>query len=84
MATEETQVKPFYAGTQFSDWVHRNCHRCIKYNLDGPSDCEIDMALFSAYFEYGFIPLTIAKRMGYAKESGFEDNYSWDCPERSA
>jgi hypothetical protein len=32
-------------------WLEQNCLRCRKYNPDGPSHCEIEMALLTASFE---------------------------------
>jgi hypothetical protein len=71
-------VQPFYCGSQFGDWIDRNCSRCSKYDPDeATGECEIDDALGMAYLGDGEISEEIARRMGYD-----EAVYSWDCPER--
>ena len=57
-------VRPFSNGSQFSDWVERNCHDgCLYYNHDDPA-CELDIALGLAYLGEGNIPPDIAERLG--------------------
>ena len=73
-------VSPFSCGTQFADWIDRNCMRCIKYNPEeATGECEIDDALISAYLGDGEVTEEIAERMGYRSAANL---YTWDCPER--
>jgi hypothetical protein len=51
-------------------WLEQNCLSCRKYNPDGPSHCEIDIALLTASFEDGSVSRQIADRMGFTAIEG--------------
>jgi hypothetical protein len=68
----------FSNGSQYTDWTSRNCDRCSKYDPEGEKEfeCDIDSALFNAFWDDGKVTEEIAKRMGY--QPGL---YTWACPE---
>lgn len=76
-------IRPFYCGTQFADWIDRNCSRCAKYSfaldpatgktrapLDPDRVCQIEMALFCASLGNGAVTAEIAQRMGFTGARG--------------
>lgn len=72
-------VRPWHCGSQFSDWIDRNCERCVKYEPDGPpAACEIDRGIMQAMVS-GDMPLHLAERAGWVEG---EFPYTWECPER--
>lgn len=80
-------VRPFHCGTQSADWADANCARCARGWTEGAAEikCDIEEALFEAYWDYGEVSDEIAERMGYTennppKTGGFA--YVWPCPER--
>ena len=77
---EDRMRRPFANGSQYMDWVERNCCHCKKYDPESETIlCEIDEALTSGLFGDGNIDDSIATRMG------LPDNpciYTWDCPEK--
>lgn len=81
--TVEAKVSPFDSGTQFIDWTEANCNRCNKgvHRLNDESawpPCELEAALTTACFDDGYIPLSIAKRIGMKEDEG---RYCWPCAE---
>ena len=82
---ETETMRPFNNGTQFADWLARNCERCAKgadpNNPPPILECDIDQALLEGYFGDGRIPLAIAERMGAVANKAA---YSWVCGEFQA
>jgi hypothetical protein len=71
---------PFSTGSQFADWLDRNCERCVKYEPEGAAGaCSIDAALLTAQITDGSVPDEIAERLGYEPDKNY---YTWYCPER--
>lgn len=70
--------RPFSCGTQYGDWVERNCEVCLLYDREKAGGCEIDDALGLALFGDGTVSEEIAERMGATDPRA----YSWECPER--
>ena len=84
------QQRPFSNGSEFLDWLARNCDRCDKgMRVDEWGDpaecpCPIEEALHSPN-EDGYIEPEIAARMGYPEHAYHTSGvryYTWDCPER--
>ncbi len=75
---EAERKSPFSKGSQFGDWVCRNCHNCRKYDQAKEPTCEIDIALGLAYLSDGNVPAEIYQRMGAAEN---EMCYGWTCKE---
>ena len=76
------RVRPFYCGTQYLDWLNRNCFRCAKVEYDDDPDkcrfdCEIEKALSRADTDDGTIAADLARRMDCTGK-----DYLWGCPER--
>lgn len=67
-------VRPFYCGSQFADWIDKNCENCKKSQR-----CDIQDALDEAYMGDGTVTAEIAKRMNY--ENKVPGYYSWPCNE---
>lgn len=77
--TAPEPVRPWHCGSQFSDWIDRNCERCVKYEPEGaPAACEIDHGIMQAMLD-GTMPRDLAERCGWVEG---EHPYTWDCPER--
>ena len=56
---------PFHCGSQFMDWIDRNCYRCAKGIMDpAPYPCELQEALDEAAALDGSLAEDIAKRIG--------------------
>jgi hypothetical protein len=74
------RIRPFSCGTQYGDWYMSNCDRCKKGAREGQEGfkCDIDEALFEAYFGDGTVSREIAERMGAIENEGA---YTWKCPE---
>jgi len=71
---EMPMVRPFYCGSQFSDWTEKNCDHCKKIER-----CDIKDALWEAYVGDGNVSHEIGKRMNYSSDQpGY---YSWPCNE---
>lgn len=71
-------IQPFANGSQFSDWCGANCDRCTK----ATKDCDLLLALDTAYFTDGMISDEIAKRIGAVLSDGQRNRcYCWECPE---
>ena len=73
----------FSNGTQYTDWMDRNCIQCKKFDIDKVSEenCKIDFELCQAYCGSGTVPEEIAIRMG---RKANPKAYTWDCPEKEA
>jgi hypothetical protein len=71
------RISPFSSGTQYLDWLDKNCCHCKKYTGEN-GDCEINDAISLAACGDGTVSAKIAKRMGYASPLA----YCWECPER--
>lgn len=76
------RIQPFDSGTQFGDWIERNCANCWKDRREDGKvyKCQIQKALDIAYIGDGLIPLAMAKRMGWKYWD--QPRYSWRCPEQ--
>lgn len=75
---------PFHCGTQGADWDARNCDQCRKRWREEEGDvwpCDIQKAVFLAYWDDGTVSADIAKRMGLPKDGLV---YNWDCTEKRA
>ena len=70
--------RPFYCGSQYSDWVSENCERCSRgYDYEaGTWRCELQRALDEAYLDTGEVADEVAERIGYR-----EGLYIWRCAE---
>lgn len=85
------KIYPFSNGSQYADWLQRNCDKCALYSEEKP-ECDIDIAFLHAQVNGGSIPEEIAKRCGYTEaHKDFHADprnnappYTWDCPERTA
>lgn len=77
---------PFHHGSQYADWVERNCWRCWKYNEeDASKSCLIDQAIGACALLDKPLSDEMARRCGYLRENGTtNDNYTWKCPERES
>ena len=74
------RVYPFHCGSQFADWLGRNCDGCVKYDPEeATGECEIDEALGVAFLGDGSVSVEIGRRMGAI---GNELALTWDCPEK--
>jgi hypothetical protein len=76
------RIKLFSSGSQYVDWLRRNCGVCIKANDGTPWDwcdtwCDIEKALSEAAVGDGTVLQRIAERAGYTKGA-----YTWDCLEK--
>lgn len=72
---------PFSNGTQFMDWIARNCDRCsrCKVNEHGEDATECDLwDALQAACEAEPVPAEVLSRIGYKPGA-----YTWDCPERN-
>jgi D-arabinose 1-dehydrogenase-like Zn-dependent alcohol dehydrogenase len=78
--TDENWVYLFSNGTQFMDWMYRNCERCSKYSDDDAPTCDLDALNTYALMEDGSYSLEDAVRLGY--DPAHQNRYTWDCPER--
>lgn len=76
------RVRPFHCGSQYMDWLDRNCDRCTKgYDHERQeSHCEIEEAMSFACIDDGCISTALARRCGITEET--RTHYTWDCPER--
>jgi hypothetical protein len=73
-------MRPFHCGSQYADWIERNCNRCWKsMNETRKGSCSLDRALATACFGDGEISDEVAKRIGAPDDCTV---YGWDCPER--
>ena len=70
-----SNMRPFYCGTQYYDWLSANCKRCKKANFI----CEIQEALNMACIGSGEISEPMAKRVGITEEN--KSLYQWPCGE---
>ncbi len=71
------KVRPFYCGTQMSNWTNKNCEHCRKASRESqPETCDIETTIWTAYAGSGFVPLEVARRMGYDGA-----HYCWPCGE---
>jgi len=52
------KVKGFSCGSEFMDFMVRNCQKCKKYNYEKPK-CKIDITIGMAYCYDGMIPVKI-------------------------
>lgn len=68
----KNRVSIFSNGSQYMDWMDRNCCECAK------EVCEYQRAISVAAIDDGTISNEIAKRMGYTDPL----EYTWDCPEK--
>jgi len=77
------KVKPFDSGTQYVEWVARNCNRC-KYGFTESDwyQCEIQYALDLAFITDGHVDRYIAEAMGWKDQVPWY--YTWDCPLKEA
>ena len=73
------RIRPFYCGTQKADWACRNCYQCKKGYDDDKMEwnCDLELAIDTAFMEDGTVSAETAKRMGYTDKS-----LLWDCPEK--
>ena len=69
-----TKVRPFHCGSQYADWEASNCERCTQ-----EVSCDIRRTLLWAYFDDGYVPEEIGRRMGYDGSAPLR--YSWPCSE---
>lgn len=76
MSKHSSRIRPFSNGSEFADWVERNCENCAKHNLNYP-ECDIDIALTESYFGDGTISKEIALRMGYLEDTCLEFEQQW-------
>jgi hypothetical protein len=76
----EERAYPFHCGSQYGDWVARNCTGCRLFDAEEfKGRCDIDGALGDALADDGSVSTEIGRRMGLP---GNELAYTWDCPER--
>lgn len=66
-------MRIFYCGSQYADWVDRNCGNCHR-----EGKCQLRAALVAAFWDDGRVTDDVARRLGYA---GHERNYGWRCGE---
>lgn len=83
----QNSIRPFSNGTQYADWLARNCDQCRKGidNIGQPGDwpiCDIESALTYAYGGDGAVTPEIARRMG--RSNGYPQGYVWTCAELDA
>jgi hypothetical protein len=77
------RINPFSNGSQYMDWLARNCDRCsLNYDHENQATrgCEIEEALSFACIDDGKVSAEIARRCGIT--AGTRTHYTWDCPER--
>jgi len=67
------KVRPFHCGSQFADWIDKNCEHCKK-----AGSCDIQDALGQAYMGDGAVTKEIAERMNHNAEVHY---YCWPCNE---
>jgi hypothetical protein len=77
------RVRPFYCGSQYTDWTDANCCRCRRQPADWedysvPLACPIMAALSAAACDDGRVDADIARRMGYTGEPVCN---IWQCAE---
>jgi len=61
--------RPFSNGTEYQDWLDRNCDRCQRRKLDGDyipkrGNCKLENALSYACVCDGTIPQDVAEQIG--------------------
>ena len=71
-----SKIRPFCCGTQYADWLDRNCFQCAKGFDYEKSEyrCELQKALDEACAGDGTITEDIAVEIGYQKGL-----YTWQC-----
>jgi len=69
------KIRPFSNGSQAEDWFSSNCDRCAKSKANN-GNCDIELALNTAYFGDGEVSQEIGDRMAYNP-----DKYCWMCGE---
>jgi hypothetical protein len=78
------RVYPFANGSQFGDWVEKNCDNCTRSpKAKGDPTCDLEVAIWNAYYGTGSITEEIARRMNYLTPDGRTRAlcYSWPCNE---
>lgn len=85
MSTENaTGIFPFHCGSQYADWIEKNCAYCKRaWPMDdhgepiGEATCDLEVAVAETYAGVGLTEVQ-AKRMGYDEA---ERHYCWPCGE---
>lgn len=72
----------FSNGSEYRDWVGRNCDRCSVCGARdyGPSACELETALSMASMLDGTIPVSLGVEFGAVQSKDFPEYY--DLPGR--
>lgn len=81
------RVTPFSSGSEYAEWVHNNCDRCVRsdeYVPEEPGDppagrsCDLEFALSRAYCTDGTLSAEEAARLGVPVDR----RWPWWCRER--
>lgn len=85
MDKQTDRVRPFFCGTQYADWVTRNCEECKRgfYQNGDKLVCEVEEAITIAAISDGYVTPEIAQRMGY-DDSLVLTWLTWQCAEFEA
>jgi hypothetical protein len=71
-----TGIRPFSNGTEYSEWIDRNCENCVHVDWDHPdepeADCPLLVGLSMADWSDGTIDWALAYAVGLDDD---EDRY---------